>query len=131
MILPSPPRNQTGKNEVFSWEKQARPVPQTGHSGRPLGIHLGLHRLRRGHGQRLGLSLPGRQIRRREFLVAYFTIALFLGLIGVSGEIAFGRWGRTGPLGTFRKALTRHNLPLKSIGIIPVAGSWPLASDMP
>ena len=57
------------------------------------------------------------------FLVAYFTIALFLGLIGVSGEIAFGRWGRTGPLGTFRKALTRHNLPLKSIGIIPVAGS--------
>lgn len=27
------------------------------------------------------------------FLVAYFTIALFLGLIGVSGEIAFGAGG--------------------------------------
>lgn len=57
------------------------------------------------------------------FLVAYFIIGLFLGLIGVSGEIAFGRWGRTGPLGTFRKALDQHRLPLKNIGIIPVVGS--------
>ena len=57
------------------------------------------------------------------FLLAYFTIALFLGLVGVSGEIAFGRWGRTGPLGTFKKALTEKGLPLKNIGVIPVIGS--------
>ena len=57
------------------------------------------------------------------FLVAYLIIAIFLGMVGVAGEIVFGRWGRTGPLGTFRKALTERNKPLKSIGIIPVIGS--------
>lgn len=57
------------------------------------------------------------------FLIAYLTIALFLGLIGVSGEIAFGRWGRTGPLGTFRKALEQRRLPLRNLGVIPILGS--------
>ena len=57
------------------------------------------------------------------FLIAYLIVALFLGLVGVSGEIAFGRWGRTGPLGTFRKALEQRNLPLRNIGVIPIAGS--------
>lgn len=57
------------------------------------------------------------------FIVAYFVICIFLGLVGVSGEICFGRWGGTGPLGTFRKALTERKKPFKNIGIIPVIGS--------
>lgn len=57
------------------------------------------------------------------FIVAYLIIAIFLGMVGVSGEIAFGRWGRTGPLGTFRKALTEKGKGLRDIGIIPVLGS--------
>lgn len=57
------------------------------------------------------------------FIAAYLIIAIFLGMVGVSGEIAFGRWGRTGPLGTFRKALTERGKPLRDIGIIPVIGS--------
>ena len=57
------------------------------------------------------------------FIVAYLIIAVFLGMVGVSGEIAFGRWGRTGPLGTFRKALTEKRKGLRDIGIIPVLGS--------
>lgn len=57
------------------------------------------------------------------FILAYLIIAVFLGAVGVSGEIAFGRWGRTGPLGTFRKALTEKGKGLKNMGIIPVIGS--------
>ena len=57
------------------------------------------------------------------FIVAYLIIAVFLGMVGVSGEIAFGRWGRTGPLGTFRRALTEKRKGLRDIGIIPVLGS--------
>lgn len=57
------------------------------------------------------------------FIVAYLIIAIFLGMVGVSGEIAFGRWGRTGPLGTFRKALTEKGKGLRDIGIISVLGS--------
>ena len=57
------------------------------------------------------------------FIVAYLIIAIFLGMGGVAGEIAFGRWGRTGPLGTFRKALTERGKGLRDIGIIPIVGS--------
>ena len=57
------------------------------------------------------------------FIVAYLIIAIFLGLVGVAGEIAIGRWGRTGPLGTFRKALTERGKGLRDIGIIPIVGS--------
>ena len=57
------------------------------------------------------------------FIFAYFVICIFLGLVGVSGEVCFGRWGGTGPLGTFRKALTERKKPFKNIGIIPVIGS--------
>ena len=57
------------------------------------------------------------------FLVAYLIIAIFLGMVGVAGEIAFGRWGRTGPLGTFRKALTEKGKGLRNIGAIPIVGS--------
>ena len=57
------------------------------------------------------------------FIVAYLIIAIFLGMVGVAGEIAFGRWGRTGPLGTFRKALTERGKPCRDIGIIPIIGS--------
>ena len=58
-----------------------------------------------------------------SFLIAYFICAAVLGFTGVAGEIAFGRWGQAGPLGTFRKALTLRNKPAKDIGIIPVIGS--------
>ena len=57
------------------------------------------------------------------FIEAYLIIAIFLGMVGVAGEIAFGRWGRTGPLGTFRKALTERGKGLRDIGIIPIVGS--------
>ncbi len=39
------------------------------------------------------------------FLLAYAIIALFLGLVGVTGEICVGRWGQTGAFGTFKKAI--------------------------
>lgn len=57
------------------------------------------------------------------FIVAYLIIAIFLGMVGVAGEIAFGRWGRTGPLGTFRKALTEKGKGFRDVGVIPVLGS--------
>ncbi len=59
-----------------------------------------------------------------SFLIAYFTCGLVLGFTGVAGEIAFGRWGQAGPLGTFHKALTLRGKPGKNVGIIPVLGSF-------
>lgn len=58
------------------------------------------------------------------FLLAYFLIAVLLGLVGVTGEICLGRWGKTGALGSFEKALSLKNKPLRKIGIIPVLGSY-------
>lgn len=100
MISPAPPQNQTGKNEVFSWEKQARPVPQAGHSGATAGDSSWPASAPPWAWPTVW-AFPYRAAKYGggAFLVAYFTIALFLGLIGVSGEIAFGRWGRTGPFG--------------------------------
>lgn len=57
------------------------------------------------------------------FLIAYFICAGVLGFTGVAGEIAFGRWGQAGPLGTFHKALTLQEKKGKNIGILPVIGS--------
>jgi NSS family neurotransmitter:Na+ symporter len=58
------------------------------------------------------------------FLLPYLICVLILGATGVVEEIAFGRWGASGPLGTFRKALTERNKPLKNIGIIPVIAAF-------
>ncbi len=58
------------------------------------------------------------------FLIAYFVIAVVLGLVGVTGEICFGRWGGTGALGTFAKALRLRRKPLAHIGIVSVLGSY-------
>lgn len=58
------------------------------------------------------------------FLIPYIICVILLAYTGVVEETAFGRWGRSGPLGTFRKALTRADKPLKDIGIIPVVGAF-------
>ncbi|MDR2784577.1 MAG: sodium-dependent transporter [Treponema sp.] len=58
------------------------------------------------------------------FLLPYFICILILGATGVVEETAFGRWGGSGPLGTFRKALTAKNKPLKEIGVIPVIAAF-------
>jgi NSS family neurotransmitter:Na+ symporter len=58
------------------------------------------------------------------FLIPYFICVIILGATGVVEETAFGRWGGAGPLGTFRKALTAKNKPLKEIGIIPVIAAF-------
>jgi NSS family neurotransmitter:Na+ symporter len=58
------------------------------------------------------------------FLLPYFICVIILGATGVVEETAFGRWGGAGPLGTFRKALTAKNKPLKEIGVIPVIAAF-------
>jgi NSS family neurotransmitter:Na+ symporter len=58
------------------------------------------------------------------FLIPYFICVAILGMTGVVEEISFGRWGGAGPMGTFRKALTEKNKPLKEIGIIPVIAAF-------
>jgi NSS family neurotransmitter:Na+ symporter len=58
------------------------------------------------------------------FLIPYFICVAILGATGVVEEISFGRWGGAGPLGTFRKALTAKNKPLKEIGVIPVIAAF-------
>jgi NSS family neurotransmitter:Na+ symporter len=58
------------------------------------------------------------------YLIPYFICILILGATGVVEEISFGRWGRAGPLGTFRKALTAKNKSFKEIGVIPVIAAF-------
>jgi NSS family neurotransmitter:Na+ symporter len=62
------------------------------------------------------------------YLIPYLICIIILGCTGVVGEVAFGRWGGSGPLGTFRKALTERNKPLKNIGILPVLSSFGIAT---
>ena len=62
------------------------------------------------------------------FLIPYLICVIILGATGVVEEVAFGRWGAAGPLGTFRKALTAKNKPLKDIGIIPVIAAFGIAT---
>lgn len=57
-----------------------------------------------------------------SFLIPYLICLVILMFTGVAAEIAFGRWGKTGPVGTFRKALTLKGKPLKGVGWIPVIG---------
>ena len=48
-----------------------------------------------------------------SYLIPYIICVVVLGCTGVVSEIAFGRWGRSGPYATFRKALTERGKPLK------------------
>ena len=58
------------------------------------------------------------------FLIPYFIFVILLGFSGVIGEMAFGRAMRTGPLGSFDKAMKMRGIKGgKLIGMIPVLGS--------
>ncbi len=58
------------------------------------------------------------------FLVPYFIFVALLGVTGIVGEITLGRAMRTGPLGSFRKAMERRGLRGGEVlGAIPVIGS--------
>src|SRR3712207_336223 len=62
------------------------------------------------------------------FLFPYLFFVLLLGLTGVSGEMAFGRAMKNGPLGAFRKALERKGRKYGDIlGFVPVLGSLGIA----
>ena len=58
------------------------------------------------------------------FLVPYIVFVALLGMSGIVGEITLGRTMKTGPLGSFRKALEmRGKKGGEIIGMIPVIGS--------
>ena len=58
------------------------------------------------------------------FLVPYIIFVALLGMSGIVGEITLGRTMKTGPLGSFKKALEmRGKKGGEVIGMIPVLGS--------
>ena len=58
------------------------------------------------------------------FLVPYFIFVALLGVTGIVGEVTLGRTMKTGPLGSFKKAMEKRGLKGgEAIGIIPVIGS--------
>ena len=62
------------------------------------------------------------------FLFPYLFFVVLLGLTGVSGEMAFGRAMRSGPLGAFKKALEKRGKKYGAfLGFIPVLGSLGIA----
>lgn len=62
------------------------------------------------------------------FLLPYIICVLLLGLTGTIGEMSFGRYMKSGPLGAFDKALkTRNKKGGWIIGLIPVIGSLAIA----
>ena len=62
------------------------------------------------------------------FLIPYFLFVVIIGLVGVIGEMSFGRAMRTGPLGAFRKAFERRGKKNgELVGLIPVLGSLGIA----
>ncbi len=66
------------------------------------------------------------------FLIPYFIFVIVLGFSGVVGEMAFGRSTKTGPLGSFSKAMElrfgeKGKKPGALIGMIPVLGSLAIA----
>lgn len=63
-----------------------------------------------------------------SYLIPYLLCVTVLALTGVAAEIAFGRWGQSGPYATFRKALTEKGLPFRGAGLIPVLGSFAMAT---
>lgn len=62
------------------------------------------------------------------FLVPYIIFVALLGVSGIVGEITLGRTMKTGPLGSFEKAMKRRGLKGGTvIGLIPVIGSMATA----
>ena len=64
------------------------------------------------------------------FLIPYFIFVVLIGIVGVSGEMAFGRATQAGPLGAFKKAVELRGGSGKLgelIGLIPTLGSLALA----
>lgn len=64
------------------------------------------------------------------YLIPYLLFVFLIGSSGVVGEMAFGRYGRSGPIGSFAKAFKQRGLNGKTgaiLGIIPVLGSLALA----
>lgn len=64
------------------------------------------------------------------FLIPYFIFVILIGIVGVAGEMAFGRAMESGPLGAFAKATKMRSGNGKIgalIGAIPTIGSLALA----
>ncbi len=64
------------------------------------------------------------------FLIPYFLFIFLISSSGVIGEMAFGRWAKSGSLGAFGKAIEYRGGNKKigeAIGILPVVGSLALA----
>ena len=62
------------------------------------------------------------------FLIVYFGFILLFGLVGLSGEFAFGRLTGTGPIGSYGYALkTRGKKGGALLGAIPLIGSLGIA----
>ncbi|MCG8470322.1 MAG: sodium-dependent transporter [Desulfobacterales bacterium] len=63
------------------------------------------------------------------FLIPYILFVILIGVVGVIGEMAFGRAMGTGPLGAFKKAFERKGLiGGEVLGAIPVLGSLGIAT---
>lgn len=64
------------------------------------------------------------------YIIPYLLFVFLIASSGVVGEMAFGRYGRSGPAGSFGKAFKSRGLNEKigeTIGFIPVLGSLALA----
>ncbi|MFI3167420.1 MAG: sodium-dependent transporter [Bacillota bacterium] len=64
------------------------------------------------------------------FLIPYFIFIFLISSSGVIGEMAFGRWAKSGSLGAFGKAVEYRGGNRKlgeAIGMLPVLGSLALA----
>lgn len=62
------------------------------------------------------------------FLLVYFGFIILFGMVGLSGEFAFGRLTGTGPIGSYDHALkTRGKKGGKFLGAIPLVGSLGIA----
>lgn len=62
------------------------------------------------------------------FLLLYFGFIILFGMVGLSGEFAFGRLTRTGPIGSYDYAMkTRHKKGGSFLGSIPLIGSFGIA----
>ncbi len=62
------------------------------------------------------------------FLLVYFGFIFLFGMVGLSGEFAFGRLTRTGPIGSYEYALkTRGKKGGAFLGSIPLIGSCGIA----
>lgn len=62
------------------------------------------------------------------FLLVYFGFIILFGIVGLSGEFAFGRLTGTGPIGSYDYAMkTRGKRGGKFLGAIPLIGSFGIA----